>query len=150
MDHVVTLSPTQSEDIDIVLPLIEQFYRHFNYSFSQEEKGQTLQELWAHPERGCLWLIKKEQAVAGYIYLAFYFSIEFGGRTAFIDELFVLPEHRGQGIGSKIIHLVEEQCRQLKLKAIHLEAERTNERATALYLNLGFVDYDRRLLTKRL
>jgi ribosomal protein S18 acetylase RimI-like enzyme len=64
--------------------------------------------------------------------------------------LFVLPSFRGQGIGSQVIALVEEKCRQLQLKALHLESERTNAGATALYLKLGFVDYDRRLLTKLL
>ena len=149
MNCSIILRPTQAKDLEVVLPLVEAFYQHFNYGFSLEEKSQTLQELWAHPDRGCLWLIEKDQAVAGYIYLSFYFSIEFGGRTAFIDELFVLPEYRGQGIGSQIINLVEAECGLLKLKALHLESERTNQRATALYTKLGFVDYDRRLLTKR-
>jgi len=149
MNYSVVLRPTQGMDLDRVLPLVEAFYRHFNYDFSRAEKRETLQALWANSDRGCLWLIEKDQAVAGYIYLAFYFSLEFGGKTAFIDELFVLPEHRGQGIGSQIIGLVEAECRLLKLKALHLESERTNQRATDLYLKLGFADYDRRLLTKR-
>lgn len=149
MNFSIVLCPTQAKDLDVVLPIVEEFYRHFNYGFSRDEKSQTLQEIWADSNRGCLWLIEKDRAVVGYIYLAFYFSIEFGGKTAFIDELFILPEYRGQGIGSEIISLVEEQCRRLKLKALHLESERTNQRATALYLKLGFMDYDRRLLTKR-
>jgi ribosomal protein S18 acetylase RimI-like enzyme len=149
MNFSIVLCPTQAKDLDVVLSIVEEFYRHFNYDFSRDEKSQSLQEIWADAHQGCLWLIEKDRTVVGYIYLAFYFSIEFGGKTAFIDELFILPEHRGQGIGSEIISLAEEQCRRLKLKALHLESERTNQRATALYLKLGFMDYDRRLLTKR-
>ncbi|MEB3248963.1 MAG: GNAT family N-acetyltransferase, partial [Merismopediaceae bacterium] len=58
--------------------------------------------------------------------------------------------HRGLGIGSWVIEQVEQQCRAWQLRAIHLESERKNTGATALYLKLGFLDYDRRLLTKPL
>ncbi|MBE9195937.1 GNAT family N-acetyltransferase [Synechocystis sp. LEGE 06083] len=146
----LNLRPTQVDDLTKVLPLVEAFYQHFSYPFSQTEKAQTLRELWDNPDRGCFWLIEQDQGVVGYAYVSFYFSLEFGGRTAFIDELFISSDRRGQGIGSRIIELVEGECRKLNLKALHLESERSNERATALYKRMGFVDYDRRLLTKHL
>jgi len=144
------LLDTQISDIDQLLVLIHDFYQYFDYPYAESEKRLTLEELLQTPTAGRIYLIQKDRKIVGYVFLSFYFSIEFGGRTAFIDELFVLPRDRGQGIGSKVINLVEQKCVELTLKAIHLESERTNERATALYLKLGFVDYNRRLMTKKL
>jgi ribosomal protein S18 acetylase RimI-like enzyme len=150
MNQSLSLLDTKVSDIDQLLVLIQDFYQHFDYPYIELEKRLTLEDLFERPTAGRIYLIQKEQKIVGYVFLSFYFSIEFGGRTAFIDELFVLPGDRGQGIGSKVINLIEQKCLELNLKAIHLESERTNERATALYLKLGFVDYDRRLMTKKL
>ena len=150
MNQSLSLLDTKVSDIDQLLVLIQDFYQHFDYPYIELEKRLTLEDLFERPTAGRIYLIQKEQKIVGYVFLSFYFSIEFGGRTAFIDELFVLPGDRGQGIGSKVINLIEQKCLELNLKAIHLESERTNEGATALYLKLGFVDYDRRLMTKKL
>ena len=150
MNQSLYLLDTKVSDIDQLLVLIQDFYQHFDYPYIELEKRLTLEDLFERPTAGRIYLIQKEQKIVGYVFLSFYFSIEFGGRTAFIDELFVLPGDRGQGIGSKVINLVEQKCLELNLKAIHLESERTNEGATALYLKLGFVDYDLRLMTKKL
>jgi len=144
------LLDTQISDLDQILVLIHDFYQHFEYPYKEAEKRLTLEELFSTPMAGRIWLIQKNQNVVGYVYLSFYFSLEFGGRTAFIDELFVLPNYRGQGIGSKVINLIEKRCVELNFKAIHLESEITNKGATTLYLKLGFMDYNRRLLTKKL
>ena len=150
MNQSVSLLDAEISNIEQILVLIQDFYRHFGYPYTESEKRLTLEALFKTPTAGCIYLIQKEQRIVGYVFLSFYFSIEFGGVTAFIDELFVLPRDRGQGTGSRIIHLVEQKCLALNLKAIHLESERTNERAIALYSKLGFVDHNRRLMTKKL
>lgn len=144
------LLETQRSDSDQLLQLIHHFYQHFNYPYIEAEKRQTLESLWQNPTFGRIYFIQSERNIIGYVYLSFYFSLEFGGRTAFIDELFVLPSYRGLGIGSCVIEQVEQQCRAWQFRALHLESERNNTGATALYLKLGFLDYDRRLLTKQL
>ncbi len=150
MTDSLRLIDTQTTDIDQLLALIEEFYQHFGYPYNPSDKRRTLEDLFQPPIAGRIWLIQQGQNIVGYVFLSFYFSLEFGGRTAFIDELFILSRYRGQGLGSQVIHLVEQKCRDWNFKAIHLESERSNEGATKLYLKLGFIDYDRRLLTKKL
>jgi ribosomal protein S18 acetylase RimI-like enzyme len=150
MNQSLSLRDTNLSDIDQLLDLIHDFYQHFDYPYTESEKRLTLEELFERTTAGRIYLIDKNEKIVGYVFLSFYFSLEFGGSTAFIDELFVLPRDRGQGIGSKVINLVEQKCMELNLKAIHLESERTNERAIALYSKLGFVDHNRRLMTKKL
>src|SRR5690349_7136633 len=59
---------------------------------------------------GRVWLIRADAEPAGYVVLAFGYSIEFGGRTAFVDELFVDPGHRGRGVGKAALQLVTERA----------------------------------------
>lgn len=146
----LSLLETQLSDIDQLLLLIHDFYQHFDYPYVEAEKRLTLESLLQNSTFGRIYFIQAGENKVGYVYLSFYFSLEFGGRTAFIDELFILPHYRGLGIGSRVIEQVEQQCRELQFQALHLESESKNTGATALYLKLGFLDYDRRLLTKRL
>lgn len=80
--------------------------------------------------------------------LAFSFSFEFGGRDAFIDELYVEPEYRRRGLGARALQFVEEACLTLGVSAVHLEVTRKNDAALKLYRNAGFRDHDRYLMTK--
>jgi diamine N-acetyltransferase len=136
-------------DLDILIPLVRDFCAHFGYPYAESLKRDTLAQVLAEPSLGRLWLILSAGGdVAGYLFLSFYFSLEYGGRTAFIDEIFVRPEHRVLGLGSAALRNALAAARDLGLTAVHLEAERSNDRAAALYVRLGFVDYDRRLLTR--
>jgi GNAT superfamily N-acetyltransferase len=138
-------------DLEVVLSLAREFCAHFEYAWSDDVKRAAVESVLADPSLGRIHLIQSEgEEVAGYLFLSFYFSLEYGGRTAFVDELFVRPEHRGAGLGSDALRSVLGVARELGLTAVHLEAERTNPRAAALYVRLGFVDYDRTLLTLRL
>ena len=67
-----------------------------------------------------------------------------------MDEVFILPSHRGHGLGSAALASVLEVASELGLRAVQLESEHANSRASALYLRLGFVDGKRHLLTKML
>lgn len=79
----------------------------------------------------------------GYVALCFGYSIELGGRDAFIDELFLVENARGQGIGKKVLEYVTRQAASLDIAAVHLEVAHANDRAKRLYLQAGFSPRDR-------
>ena len=78
------------------------------------------------------------------------FSLEFLGRDAFVDELFVAPKHRGRGLGLAAIRFLEPVAAQLGVAALHLEVGPDNEKALGLYRRAGFEDRRHRLMTKLL
>jgi GNAT superfamily N-acetyltransferase len=80
--------------------------------------------------------------------VTFGFSLEFRGRNAFVDELFVREEHRGRGLGAAALAVAEEFCRGLGIAALRLEVERENPRAQELYEREGFRVHPRHILTK--
>jgi GNAT superfamily N-acetyltransferase len=97
---------------------------------------------------GRAWLIFAGEKPAGYVILTLGFSFEYRGRDAYIDELYLEAQLRGRGIGRQTVEFVEEAARGLGVNAIHLEASQANATAIELYRRAGFVDHDRRLMTK--
>jgi ribosomal protein S18 acetylase RimI-like enzyme len=81
-------------------------------------------------------------------FLTFGYSLEYQGRDAFIDELYIDVAHRNQGIGSKTLQFALAACRELDINAIHLEVEPTNAAGLSLYRRFGFEDHDRKLMTR--
>lgn len=126
------------EDLDLLLDFMQRFYAIDNYDFDEPIARQTMQTLIEDPSLGRVWLIYSAQQPAGYIALTFGYSLEFRGRDSFIDEFFLLPAFRGQGLGTKTLDFVFEQARQLGIKAVHLEVEAHNEAGNALYRKMGF------------
>lgn len=143
-----TFRPATPADVEPLLRLVEAFHSEDGYPFREEEARINLLRLLAEPQLGRLWVADEAGALAGYLVLAFGFSLEFRGRDAFIDELYVVPSLRGRGLGKQALALAEAACRELGVRALHLEVERDNEEGLGLYRKTGFVDHDRYLMTK--
>jgi ribosomal protein S18 acetylase RimI-like enzyme len=57
-----------------------------------------------------------------------------------IHDLAVLPPYRGRGIGRALLDAVEQQARQRGCVKLTLEVHADNQRARAVYKDLGFSD----------
>jgi GNAT superfamily N-acetyltransferase len=136
------------DDVDVLLPLMRclQADDPWSVPFREEKARETLRELIANPSAGRAFLICAGELCVGYLVLSFDFSLEFGGKNAWIDELFVEREFRNQGIGSKT-EVAGRMARECGAKVLHLEVNRGND-AIDLYRRCGFEDHDRYLLSK--
>ncbi len=94
------------------------------------------------------WMIRVNGENAGYLAVTVGYSIETGGRDSFLDELYLEPEFRAQGIGTKAMTFAAEASRELGAKRICLEVEKDNTRARDLYRRLGYEDHDRFLMSR--
>ncbi|MBQ9748546.1 MAG: GNAT family N-acetyltransferase [Clostridia bacterium] len=92
-------------------------------------------------------LIYNKDEIAGYAMTAKTYSHEAGGLTVWIEELYLLPEHRGQGLGHAFFAFAEEFYKGA-LCRMRLETEPENERAEALYRSLGFEELGYRPFVK--
>ena len=137
-------------DLNTVLDLQEEFYKAGGYPFDREVAENAMRQLATDNALGRLFVIESEGKVVGYLAVTYGFTLEFGGRDAFVDELYIVPSARGQGLGTQALELAEEACREDGINALHLEVEFTNEAAKRLYAKSGFVEHTRFLMTKRL
>lgn len=137
-------------DTNLLVELMRQFYDFEHLAFDEQTAREALGKLLSDASLGRVWLIQNGEGTIGYVVLTFGFSLEFQGRDAFVDELYIRPNHRGQGAGKEALGFVEEVCRALGIRALRLEVERANTNAQAVYRKFGFTEHDRHLMTKRL
>lgn len=83
-------------------------------------------------------LVRIGDEVVGYAILVPFFSNEFGGLMLYVDELWVRPERRGQGLGTAILRAVAERARARGFARLAVEVNRDNVAARRLYERLGF------------
>lgn len=138
----------RADDADLLVELMRAFYEFDHIPFDESDGRAALLQLISDERLGCVYLIRSGEEAVGYLVLTFGFSLEFKGRDAFVDELFLREEFRGRGIGRRALAFAEEQCRGAGVRALHLEVERANTNAQGLYRRAGFKDHDRYLMTK--
>jgi len=120
------------------------------YFFDEPAVRKALRTFLTDSTFGKAWIFSDGATSVGYIVLTLSFSFEYHGLDAFIDELYVEPQYRRQGIGRRAVNFVEERARELGVQALHLEVDPGNDPALELYRRSGYEDHQRRLMTKLL
>jgi len=137
-------------DLGALLALMQAFYDESDYPLDGAQARAAFEHLLAGEDRGRVWIAERDGEAVGYAVLTLGFAMEFYGRDGFLDDLYLAPAARGQGLGAALMDAVEREARALGARALHLEVGRDDHRAQALYAARGFRDTDRQLLTKRL
>ena len=127
------------QDKEMYLSLTEKFYQSdaVSHNIPLENRLNTWDEIMRSNEYADCYFVIKDGDVAGYMLLAYTFSQEAGGKTAWIEEIYILPEFRSMGLGNELFDFIkaeiEPDCARLRL-----EVEADNIRAKKLYKSLGF------------
>jgi GNAT superfamily N-acetyltransferase len=137
-------------DLSLVLELVEEFHETENLVFDKNNVRDVLIQFLSNEFFGQTWLIWQEDEVIGYIILTLGYSLEYRGRDAFVDEFYLRPQHRGQGIGTQTLRFAEEICHSLGVQALHLEVDFENPKVQRLYHRVGYQKHERFLMTKLL
>lgn len=146
MDIVFKIATTS--DTEILVQLIREFHEVEHLAFEEDTISTLLAKLLHDESLGRVWLIQNSGEPIGYIILTFGYSLEFLGRDAIVDELYIREGHRGQGVGTRALQFVQDTCPALGVQALHLEVDRKNTTAQRLYRKVGFEDHDRYLMTQ--
>ncbi len=146
----MTFTEPEPSQVDRVVALMREFYASEQIAFDERSARASFSKLLATPALGVIRIISEGETVAGYFVLTFGFSFEFGGRLAWIDELYVRREFRRRGIGRQVLATAEDMCRAEGISALRLEVNRENVTAERLYRGFGFEDPHRDVLTLRI
>jgi GNAT superfamily N-acetyltransferase len=137
-------------DLDLLLKFVQEFHKYENLPFDTESDRDTLLHFLSHETLGQAWLILCAGEVIGYIVLTLGFNLEYRGQDVFIDEFYLRPQYRGQGIGTQTLAFAQDACQSMGIQAMHLEVNFDNSHAQRLYRRSGYQDHDRFLMTKKL
>jgi ribosomal protein S18 acetylase RimI-like enzyme len=147
----ISLQRATADELDSLLLLMSHMQADDPWSehFDPTIVRKNLAEVLDNSYYGLIYLARDQQNAVGYLVICFDFSLEYRGKGAWIDELFVEASHRGQGIGTQLLDLAETASRESGAEFLHLEVNHGN-RANELYRRRGFVDHKRYLMTKAL
>jgi len=134
---VLSFRPADPSDVNRLLAMMSELYRGEGLS-PAGGAAPALRMLLEDERLGRCIVIERDGGMIGYFVLGFGFSLEFGGRDAFLDELYVVPEARGAGVGKAAVRHAAELCAKSGIGALHLEVSRANLRAQRLYRGAGF------------
>jgi len=143
----VAMRQANADDLADLLGLMQEFYAEAGYALNPDRARAAFLPLLAPGRLGQVWLGEVDGQVAGHLVLTFCYSMEYGGRSAFVDDLFVRPSLRNRGVGRALVEQARAICEELDVRAMHLEVARANGPAQAVYRAVGFDSTDRELLT---
>jgi GNAT superfamily N-acetyltransferase len=130
----------EEEDKEMLIFMILSLYTEDCSQVSMDitKIDNTLKSLTSNPDRGTFLMLEHKLRIIGYCILINYWSNEYGGMIVFIDELFVVPEYRNNGIASALIkRLIQSPVNDAI--ALQLEVTPRNISAARLYSRLGFL-----------
>lgn len=125
------------------MPFVRAYHEFEGIPSTEQERARSIAPLLSDDGLGRAWIILERGQAVGYIAVCFGYSIEFGGRDAFLDEFFIEPAARSRGLGSKVLEAVKNEVAQLGVLAMHLEVARTNLSAKKFYSKAGFKSRER-------
>jgi len=145
----ITFQAARLADLAELLILMKELQKDDPWScpFEEAVASRVTADLLSDPSLGRTWLICDGPARIGYIVMAFDYSLEYRGRGAWVDEFFVRPAYRGQGIGTQALAFFAQQAKELGATVVHLEVNHGNP-AIELYRRLAFEDHQRYLMTR--
>ena len=126
-----------NQDKELFLKMSHAFYRSeaVLHEIEADCHERAFAELMRSEEYLLGYILEMDGKTAGYALLNRMFMREMGGMVVWIEELYILPEFRGKGVGSALFAWVEENVPAVRYR---LEVEPDNTRAMKLYSRLGY------------
>ena len=119
------------EEIDIMTNLIIMFWQeHNHFTPSHEDAYADLVE-WTKTGH-CLYFISYNSEYIGFVHLG-----SRGCEIDWLEDLFVVPEFQGKGIGSRAIQLAEDIVKEYS-DSLYIEVAARNMKAIRLYQRIGY------------
>lgn len=143
----VALVPAAAGDLPQVIAMMQAYYALDGLIYTPEVEA-AVTELISRPDDGRVWLIRQGDKNVGYAVVTFWYSLEFRGPAAFLDEIYLEEQARGSGLGGEVIETLADFCRGRGIRTLRLEVEHENERAQRAYHKAAFEAHPRHLMTK--
>ena len=132
-----TIRTMKPEDKQEILSMMRVFYA------SPAVQTNGSEEIFRQDFENCVgecpylegYVFQDGQKLQGYAMVARSFSTEFGKPCIWIEDIYIKPECRGLGIGSRFLTFIDEKYPDSIMK---LEVEKENENAVAVYEKCGY------------
>lgn len=145
-----TIAPARPYQIPGMAALFEAQLREHGIDSPVRKLVPLLLELNERPQHGFILCATCDGAVVGVAYAPCILSLEHCGWSGWLEELYVLPQWRGHGIGSRLLDAVIAGAKERRWVALDLEVDAGHQRAISLYASRGFQPMARNRFARRL
>lgn len=146
----VTVALASPRNCAAAVPMLAAQFREHRIVSSRAAIAATVATLVRCPRRGFILLAYLGDRPVGVAYVAFSWTLEHAGNTAWLEELYIVPALRSRGIGRALLDAIVERARRLGCGAIDLEVDATHSRASQLYQREGFTPLSRARWARKL
>jgi GNAT superfamily N-acetyltransferase len=136
----ITIRPARPGDIPHMAGLLEDLFTlEADFTPDVDKQVHGLSALVADPSgRSVIMVAEAAGIVVGMATVQTLVSTAEGGRVGLVEDVIVDREHRGKGIGARLLDAVEEWSRRKGLKRLQLLADRENSSALDFYGRNGW------------
>jgi GNAT superfamily N-acetyltransferase len=141
MSGDVVIEPATEADLDELSDLLgELFSEESDFRPNKEKQLRGLRLIFEQPNRGRVFVLRRNKAIVGMINLLFTISTAEGGFVILLEDLVVHKQFREQGYGSKLLEHAINFARQKNFLRITLLTDRPELRSQAFFRRHGFQD----------
>jgi len=142
--------PATEADLPSILTMMQDFNAIEAIAFDRESFAPRVRDLIGSPQVGGILVFTVDGAPAGYAIVTWGWDLEWGGRDAFLTEIYVATDYRRQGVGRQGLAAAQAFARSGGAHALHLAVRHDNVPARGLYDAEGFAAQPRLIMTKLL
>ena len=149
MGELVIERATAEDASDVLALMAAQFSEH-EIGLEGTQLGEAIRRMVAEEGLGFILVAREAGRLVGATAVAYNWTLEHGGKSAWLDELYVLPERRNAGVGTALLERVMAEAVREGCLAMDLEVDAEHQRAEKLYERFGFHRLERRRWARRL
>lgn len=125
-------------DLDLVVPLFDAYRQFYRQPSDLYLARRFIADRLAHRDSIIFLALDAQQAAAGFTQLYPSFSSVSAARIYILNDLFVAPHVRRQGVGAQLLTAAAEFARSAGAVRLSLSTENTNVDAQKLYRTEGW------------
>ena len=137
MANDIHVREAAATDIGILVSLMKEFYAEANFELDVQSASQSFTSLFRDPHHGRVWIVSIGEKPIGHAVLTVRFTMEHGGVSGYVDDLFVMKEFRRRGAAHALLMELEKECRKRNCRALIVEVGRDNTAGLKTYEKLG-------------
>ena len=135
----VVIEPATAEDLDDLSNLLgELFSQEEDFRPDKEKQLRGLRLIFEQPNRGRVFVLRRDGVIVAMINLLFTISTAEGGFVLLLEDLVVHDSYRDQGYGSMLLEYAINFAKQKKFLRITLLTDRPEIRSQNFFKRHGF------------
>jgi GNAT superfamily N-acetyltransferase len=134
------IEPITEAQLEQLLPLIAAYQRFYEVDDIDEERNRAFFARFIAPsDDGLLLAAWRDEQLLGYACLYWHFTSLLPAETVLMNDLFVVAEARGQGIGRALIEVSADVARNRGARHLEWATAPSNKTAQRLYNATGAI-----------